>query len=232
MRRFGVLLLITLALPLYIHAAGEVDLLWQGETYTPPFYEGLPLWSKQSRVRFTAISNLPNSASLYYRWTKNGTVLGTLSGVNKPTITFVDSALSLPLEVKVDLRNGEDGDILGSTTIVLNPISMKLLVVEDNPLYGLLLNKAVSSLFVLSQDEVTFSALPLFGKVTQRNAPAFSYSWIANSGDSRSGNTVTYRSPESGAGTALITLEASNAQILDQPAEKSFSIKFDKQNAF
>src|SRR3989344_1173365 len=52
--------------------AQSVDLLWQGETYTPPFYKGKSLWSNQSRITFFAMTNgLGNPANLSYKWTKN-----------------------------------------------------------------------------------------------------------------------------------------------------------------
>lgn len=232
MRRMIVLILFIFLIPTTLRAAGEVDLLWQGGTYTPPFYEGLPLWSNQSRITFTAISNLPASSNPYYRWTKNGTVLGSMSGLGKKSIMFIDSILSLPIEVKIDLRDGEDGKVLGTASVTLNPIAPRLLILENNPLYGLMLNKAVGSEFPLSENEVTFSAFPLFSAVSTRFAPAFTYTWRTNDGDSRDGNSVTYRAPDSGSGSASVNLKAAHSIILAQPENKSFLIKFSNQNAF
>ena len=47
--------------------AQSVDLLWQGETYVPPFYKGKSLWSDQSRITLFAIpQGLGNPANLNY----------------------------------------------------------------------------------------------------------------------------------------------------------------------
>src|SRR3990167_742525 len=84
--------------------AQSVDILWQGDTYTPPFYKGKSLWSNQSRITFVAIpQGLGNPASLNYKWTKNGTVLGNINGIGKNTLSFTDSILSRPQTIRVDI---------------------------------------------------------------------------------------------------------------------------------
>jgi len=233
MRRIALLILFLSILPVFsLKAEGEVDLLWQGEVYTPPFYEGRSLWTYQSRLSVTAMPNIPNASSLYYRWTKDGTVLGSLSGINKRSITFTDSVLSLPIEIKVDLRDGEDGPVLGSSTIELRAGAPRLLVVENNPLYGVLFNRAVDSEYLLSGDEVTFAALPMFTSVTFRAAPALALSWLTNSGDRREGAEVTYRKPEDTSGSSVVRLRMNNSNTLRQVPEKSFLIRFDDENVF
>lgn len=236
MYRFGVLLFLTACylLPTTISAVGEVDLLWQGETYTPPFYEGLPLWTNETRITFVAIPNLPNinPSTLIYRWSKDGTVLGSKSGVNVRSLTFSDTVLSQPVKVEIDIFGGANSDLLGSASVVLRPSPPKLIVVEDNPLYGLMLNQRIQKEFLLSKDEVTFSVLPAFSIVSTRSAPAFDYRWSTNTGDARTANTVTYRAPETGQGSSFVNLRAINSSIIVQPEPVSFLIKFNKQNEF
>lgn len=230
MRKTLALLLFFLLVPTtYSNAAGEVDLLWQGETYTPPFYNGLPLWSKQSRITFVAISNLPNinRSSLIYRWTRDGTVLGPNSGINKRSITIGDTILSLPTEIRVDIFLEEGTEPLGSASVSLEPITTRLMVYENNPLYGLLLNKSITSEFEITEDEVTFAAIPLYANISMRNVPSMTYTWVTNTGDTRSGPDITYRAPEEGSGSAFITLGSEHSQTLIEPAKVSFVIKFD-----
>lgn len=215
-------------IPFSLKAASDVDLLWQGQTYTPPFYEGRSLWSNESRVDLYAIPHIVGAdlSTLYYRWSKDGTVLGSLSGINKRSITFVDTALSLPIEVKMDVRQGENGDILASRTVLLTPIGPKTLVVKDDPLYGLLFNSPIGGEFALSGPEVSFAAVPLFAAVSTRLAPAMSYTWTMNSSDSRTGNEVLYRAPEGTSGLSNVSLRVTDSHTLVQPEDKDFSIKF------
>lgn len=237
MRRILVLTLLLATyylLPTTVLAVDSVDLLWQGDTYTPPFYEGRSLWSNQSQVKITAIAHTANfnPSTLYYRWKRNGTVLGSLSGINKTSLTLIDSVLSLPIEVTMDVRDGEDGKVLATETIFLTPVRPRLIVIEDNPLYGLMLHKVVGDTLVLKDREVSFSAIPFFSRVSTRTAPAMDYTWRTNAGDTRKGNRSTYRSPEGERGEAEISLEATNAGVLESPVGRSFSVKFGDQNAF
>lgn len=230
------LLIISLLLaPIFaIQAEGEVDLLWQGEVYVPPFYQGRSLWSNESRITVTAVSNVPafDPSTLYYRWSKDGKVLGNLSGINKHSLTFVDSILSLPIEIKVDLRDGEEGKVLGSSTLVVEPVQARLLIMSKSPLYGLMLNRAIVSEYSLTEPEVTFAAIPLFARVPIRTAPALAFTWSTNTGETRTGADVTYRIPEGARGESSITLRMKNAGVLVEPAPKSFLVKFENETAF
>lgn len=230
MRKLLFSLLFSFLIPIFhLNAAQEVDILWQANTYTPPFYKGLPLWSNQSRITFVAIPNLPNinPSSLIYRWTQDGTVLGPSSGINKRSITIGDTVLSLPTEIRVDVFLEEGTEPLGSASVSLEPITTKLMVYENNPLYGLLLNKSITSEFEITEDEVTFAAIPLYANVSMRNAPSITYTWITNTGDTRSGPDITYRAPEEGSGSASITLGSKHSQTLIEPKKMNFLVKFD-----
>src|SRR3989344_2819964 len=103
--RIFILLLVVSYLSLVSSAhAQSVDILWQGEVYTPPFYQGKTFWSKQSRIPLVAIpQSLGNPANLTYKWTKNGTVLGNVNGVGKNSIYFVDSILSKGKTIEVEI---------------------------------------------------------------------------------------------------------------------------------
>ncbi len=232
-------LLFALLTPIYLlptiaSADGEVDLFWEAQSYTHPFYEGLPLWGNESSVTFVAVPNLPNisAGSIIYRWSKNNTVLGSLSGVGKNNLTLKDTVLSEPIQVTIDLFLENGSSPLGSATVSLRPTSPKLLVFENSPLYGLLTNKAVTNEFNIKEDEVTFSAVPMFSLVSRRDAPAFVYTWLTNSGERRVGNSITYRAPEEGGGSASVMLRGEDSKVVAQPKNVSFLIKFNEQNDF
>lgn len=231
---FRTLVFLLLLLPTFVGAVGEVDLLWEADTYTPPFYKGLPIWSKQSRINLFAVENIPNesASTLIYRWTRDGSVIGAASGVGKRSLSFADGVLSLSTEIKVDVFKEEGQEPLGTATLILKPSDPRALVVEDNPLYGLMLNKAIYGEFVIKEDESSFSAIPLFSDISKRTGEAMKYVWSTNSGDSRVGERVTYRAPEEGEGTASVGLRITNAKTVFQPKQNNFLIKFNKQNDF
>lgn len=240
MRRFALFLVLTACylLPATIFAAGDVDLLWQGESYTPPFYQGRSLWGVQADITFTAIPHIPaangreaDPSTLIYRWKKDGVVLGSLSGVNKRSLVLSDTVLSEPVRVKIDILLEPDTEPITGTAITVTPVTPELLVYEDNPLYGVLYNNAVGNLFILKGAEVTFSAFPLYAGVRGRNDSAEVYTWITGS-DTRKGGRVTYRIPDGASGFSEVTLKAVNSRTIAQPGDKSFRVQFENENPF
>ncbi|MEX2013877.1 MAG: hypothetical protein WD896_00800, partial [Parcubacteria group bacterium] len=165
MRKIALLFLaLPFLIPLPNLEAQEVDILWQAETYTPPFYKGKSLWSNESKITLLAIpsgAGTGNPANLTYRWTKNGTVLGNINGVGKNTIAFTDSIISRPQTIQVDIISAEQGKIASaSLTLASSPPS--LAIYENNPLYGFMFHKEVGGVYELQGEEVTFTAFPFF----------------------------------------------------------------------
>ncbi|MDP2642027.1 MAG: hypothetical protein Q8P21_01920, partial [bacterium] len=150
MRKFYILLVtLLLILPVLHLQAQEVNLFWQGETYASPFYKGKALWSNQSRISFVAIpQGLGNSASLNYKWTRNGTVLGNINGIGRSTLSFLDSILSKSQIIKVEILSSQS-TVLAETSITVTPISPILAVYENNPLYGYMFHKEVAGTYQL-----------------------------------------------------------------------------------
>ena len=205
--------------------AQSVDLLWQGETYTPPFYEGKALWSKQTNIKFVAIpQGLGSPAALNYRWTRNGTVLGNSSGVGKNSIKFRDSIFSKPYTMRVEIVNSSD-KVLAESSLSVTAQDPVLLVYEKNPLYGYMFHQEVGQSFLLDKGEATLSAFPLYAGSAEREAAAFSYRWRASEGVS-SGNSGTYRAPEGAEGYAPVSLSFSDSGRVMRDIQKKFVIKF------
>lgn len=207
-----------------VHAQ-SVDILWQGETYVPPFYSGKSLWSNQSRITLVAMpQKLGNPLTLNYRWTKNGTVLGNVSGLGRNSLSFSDTVLSRPQSIGVEILGEER--VLASAQVTVAPIQSELVVYENNPLYGLLFNRAIGENYKLEEKEVTFTGFPFFFSVKSRLDPSLTYRWRTNVGDGGSGQSETYRIPEGVSGSSKIDITISNGGSLLQRAGKSFVIQF------
>ena len=225
---FTLILTSCFLLPTSINAQ-SIDILWQGETYTPPFYKGKTLWSTQSGITLVAIPHgLGSSANLNYKWTRNGTVLGNISGRGKNTLTFVDSILSRPQTFKVDILSSED-KVLASASHTFIPTSPNLAVYENNPLYGFMFHKEMTGTHRLEGREVTFTAFPFFFSASNRVEDILGYDWRTNIGGTETRNSVTYRTPENVAGTSQVSVKASNRDRIMQSAEKSFMVQFGNQ---
>lgn len=211
-----------------VHAQG-VDILWQANTYTPPFYEGRALWSTQSGITLVAIpQGLDNPSNLNYKWSRNSTVLGSSSGVGKNSLAFLDSILSKPQTITVEIvRETGDGETVlakGETTVT--PTKPFLLVYENNPLYGFMFHQAISDEYKLPEGEVTFTAFPYFFGAASRLSPDFTYEWRTNTGGLETRGSVTYRAPEDASGSSQVSLRVLNKKSITQDLRKGFLVKF------
>jgi hypothetical protein len=227
MKKFALITLFLLPLPLF---AQSVDLLYAGNTYTPPFYPGGALWSGESTVTFFAVpQGLGDPATLNYKWRQGTTVLGDLSGVGRSTLTLADTIFSKPVTISVEIVDAS-GAGLASTFARIAPSAPGLLVYEDNPLYGFLFNHEVSGAYTLPDAETTFGAFPLFFSVSSRLDPNLTYSWRSSAGVDSTASLVTYRAPAGVSGQASISLEAANPATLRQEASRNFLIQFGNEN--
>lgn len=207
-------------------SAQSVDILWQGESYTPPFYEGKSLWSKQSVITLVAIpQGLGSASSLNYRWTRNGTVLGSNSGVGKNSLTYSDSLLSKSIVIMVEIVDTEE-NVLTSSSITVTPVIPQILVYERNPLYGYMFHDEVGDIFNLSKSEVTFTAFPLFSDPAIREGSLLAYRWRTNNGPAQEGGTITYRVPEGEKGLSKVSLSLTNSTKVLPALTKDFLIQF------
>lgn len=213
-------------IPTSLAFAQGVDILQKSDTYTPPFYKGLPIWSYQSGTTFIAVPyGFSNPANLNYRWTMNGTVLGTISGIGRNTLSFTDSILSRTQVVEVEIVSGQ-GSVLARNSIIATPSAPSLLVYENNPLYGFMFHREVGGAHEIKEKEVTFTSFPLFFGVSSRLSNNLSYRWRTNAGESGSSGSVTYRSPEGTSGLSEVRVEVSNYNHILQKADKEFLVVF------
>jgi len=208
----------------------SVDIIWQGESYVPPFYEGRTLWSHQSQITLVAIpQDLGNPTSLNYKWSRNGTVLGNSNGVGRNSLTLVDSILSKPQTIKIEIVSA-GGNTAAQSSIIITPRPPELLVYEENPLHGFMFHREIGVGYALREREITFGVFPLFFNVFGRADSNVSYVWRTNAGSSGTGPSAIYRAPESEGGSSRISIDAENAREILQSASKSFLVEFGNEN--
>lgn len=168
-----------------------VTILWEANTYTPPFFKGKALFSHQSTVTFMAQPQIVvkgkvvNPANLIYRWSKDGTVLGNQNGYGKQTLTLTGSVISRSMRIFVEVTDPQSG-ATASGVVTLNPVEPEILIYEVSPLYGTQYNKAIINSLPLQGNEVTLAAIPyFFSSQYAFNSGELLYKWSIN------GNTVS-----------------------------------------
>lgn len=225
--KFFLTLLLTIycLLPTPTHAQ-SVDLLWEGESYAPPFYQGGVPWSKQGYISLVAVPNgLGAPQGLNYKWMRNGTVLGSLSGVGMNTLRLLDSVLSKAQEFRVEVVS-IDNEVLAQNTFTIRPRNPELLVYENNPLYGNIFHRALSGEYSLTGGEATLTAFPYLFPTESKDAPSLEYAWRSNAREDGQGSSITYRRPESVSGSTAVSVRVSDPEILLMPVTSGFLIQF------
>jgi len=208
-------------------SSGSVDILWQGDAYTPPFYKGRTLWSHESTITLLSIPHVGKSpTSLIYRWSLDGEILGNNSGVGKNSLSFTGSILRQPRTVRVDIMTDRD-TVVASASLTKPSISPSALVYENNPLYGLMFNREIGDTYLAKTKEFSFVGIPLFFNTLSRTSKEINYSW-GSGGDVHTNGEVTYRTQEGASGSSPVALEVTAPASVTQSAEKSFSVQFDE----
>lgn len=163
-----------------------VDILIDSSSYTPPFYFGRALPSSGARVRLQAIPylidanghTLPTN-TLVYTWKRNGTVLGSLSGVGKNILTLNPPHLDTQYTISVDVSSIDRRTTgTGNTTVSLTDPSVEMYV--DNPRLGILFSSALGSQAFIGDVESTLHIVPYFVGVPSPEDRSLEYVWKVN----------------------------------------------------
>lgn len=206
---------------------GDIDLIWEANTYVPALYAGKALFTHQSTVTITAVPHF-SSNSLIYKWKQNGSVVPESSGYGKSSFTFGTGVISRPVTVSVEVSS-LDGTQKAVKEITLDPREPQIMFYENHPLYGVGYGKALdNSEFKLSEKELSIVAVPYYFNGNAITDGRYNYSWTVN-GNSVSGgsqkNTIVLRNQNSQAGISTVGLSIENSKEFLQSAHGGFSIR-------
>lgn len=205
-----------------------VDILWEADVYTPPFYKGKGLATRQSTIRFVAIPEATFGApqDLHYTWRLGTRVLGNESGINRQTLVLEQDIISRIHTVIVEVRDSTgDSAILAAASVNVPQFQPQLVLYENNPLLGVLFGNELESSALL-EEEITVEAYPFFFSSPKDNGDLI-YTWAVNDGSSeeQSGSRITLRRGEE-SGRATVSLVVQNSQRILQSASAFFSLDF------
>lgn len=211
----------------------ELDVLWESpKSYTPPFYKGKALISKEGEYKISAMPSIGNSISgtknFSYTWTKDGNVEVSKSGWGKSSFSFKNTYLDRNNTVKVEVS-----DILnkfsGTKSITLEPSNPKIVFYKVDKKLGLIENQSINDEFFIKKDGEIIVAIPYFINTTNLNDEIIKFNWKIGEQDAQ---TVTPRNqinvtPESGKnGSSTIGLTVENTQNLLPGVNKTIKVSF------
>ncbi len=207
-------------------------ILWEADTYTPPFYKGKPLLTPQARVRVIAVPDTVNTqgsisaGNLVYQWEKDGSISGDMSGYGKNSFSFMGPNPYGKTGVSVSVSS-LDNTLRSKKNIDLPLTQPFILFYEDHPLLGKWFNRSLGSNLSLTKKEFSVTAEPYFFSNERGDVPTLSYNWSLNDKNvNNSGHTITLRNETGVKGDSSIALSMYGTKQTFQSASKSLLIHF------
>ncbi len=216
-----------------------VDLLFESISYTPPFYKGKALNPNQGRVIVVAVPELVatngqkiSNSNIVYSWKKDGKVEQGASGLGKNTLTFNGTVPIRDAVIEVTATS-YGGSLSAYKKITIDNIkSPKIIFYENNPIYGIMMNRAISSNVKMVSDEFSVLAMPYFFTIKEQQSPDLEYVWSLDGrkiSNQTPINSFTTRINTSGIGSAQIRLKLNNISRIFQFTDNNYALNFTKQ---
>jgi hypothetical protein len=213
-----------------------VNLVWEADTYVPPFFRGKALYTAGSPLKVVAYPSVvvggsqAANNSISFQWRRNGETMASASGLGRNVFSFYGDQLQPAERVGVDIVIG--GVRVGSADIVI-PTSNPLLVLYNrDPLRGVVYEQAFPASIALAGREITVQAEPYYFATASKNAGQISYEWTLNgqpiTGPDAAFGILTLRQEGGGSGESILEVTAQNndADNLIQRASRSVRILF------
>ena len=214
----------------------SVDLLWEAETYTPPFFKGKKLYTHQSVVKLVALPHIMKNGveidpdKLVYSWAKDGEILGDKSGYGKNILKISTSIISRAMYIDVEVTDPDTGFTAYNGT-ALSPIEPKIVLYRKDPLYGPMYNVAMTKTYPLNTSEVEILAVPYFFSTNNLNENII-YTWNINNEDivdNENKSSRIFRKVGDVFGISNISVKIEHLQKILQTGDTDITIDFKKE---
>jgi len=161
----------------------SIDLLWEAQTYTPPFYKGKALPTEKSPIKIVAILNTKDTDVKYtYSWGINNIFpLINYSGYNRKSFIMSGPEEGYSQKAVVSILSF-DGSKKANKTIEIKSIKPKIVFYENCIFNSLCLNKALSNIQEINRDSngLIIRAEPYFFSKTDVENNKLEYIWKIN----------------------------------------------------
>ncbi len=205
-----------------------VDLLWQAHSYTPPFYLGKALFPYQGNVTITAMPTfaLSQPTNAIYSWKIDNQAMSNISGFGKNTITLTGSILLKPINVTVTATS-PDGSQSAQSSISLAGTNPSVILYQESPLYGLLLNEALGQNLTLT-NQTGLDVMPYFFDISTPYTTQTSFSWTMNNQtiSGQTGQILNVAPPSGQTGNSTVSVTVTNGTKAFQTGSASITIGF------
>lgn len=210
----------------------SVDLVWESNSYTPPFYRGRALHPMQGSLKIVAIPEFISSgkrilaSNLIYEWSDGNKSYQGQSGYGKNVLVLNGSNLGRRESVELLVKD-PNSRMTAKSTLNITPTEPRVVFYENSPYYGYIFNSALNSSVKLTGEELQVMIAPFY--FSNETAGSLKYSWRLNGTEIKelSGSrSAIFRKPEEGSGRSNIALNVKNLSYFLQQASASLGIEF------
>ena len=161
----------------------SVDLVWEANSYTPPFYKGKALHPRQGNLKVVAMpefvvndKTIPPE-KLIYNWSNETKGYQNQSGYGKNSLIVEGSILGQSNTVKV-LVTDPVTNLTAQNSIKITPTDPQIVFYKNDPYYGYIFDSALINSFNLTSEEVQILAVPYY--FTKEKDSDLKYNWKLN----------------------------------------------------
>ncbi|OIO32096.1 MAG: hypothetical protein COZ49_02755 [Candidatus Yonathbacteria bacterium CG_4_10_14_3_um_filter_47_65] len=212
----------------------DFDVLWEADSYTPPFYKGKALYTAHSKIKLVAMPNFPNNLAdnLFYEWEKNINRLRSESGYGRSVVNL-DKIAENYGNMRIDVAVSTLDKSIASYRIFNIPSAQQAIIFyEDDPIEGVMYNRAVGKTFDTAKKEFTIVAEPYYFSQTDKKNGSLDFSWQVNNADKPGyEQKIAFTQEKSGIGNAYVKLAMRNLGNIYQSAREYLTINFNNSDA-
>ena len=215
-----------------------LEILWEADTHTPPFYKGKALPTSQSTVRIVALprfvyqNTVIDANNIVYKWKRGYFTNQPSSGFGKNTFIYKTGYTFTSDDITLSATS-QDESISITKKIPVYVYEPKIVFYENKPLQGVRYENALLDVFNYVENEVTMHAVPFFFSLSDINDNKASFIWkldgraLETNPDNKA--EFTLRKPEKGNGRYQLKLSIDNKGYDLQTASKSVSLVYSNQ---
>lgn len=211
----------------------SIDLVWEANSYVPPFYKGKALYPKQGTIKVVALPEFVTKTkrlspeNLIYSWSNEVESFQDQSGYGKNVLVLNGSLLGKDENIRV-LVTDPVNNLAAQGFLTIKPIDPEIVFYENSPYYGNLFDMVIANPFNLNTGEVQILAAPYY--FTKESS--IKYEWHLN-GEIVPGladlMTAIFKKPQEGTGQSIVSLQVTNPNRLLQSADASLMMNFENR---
>jgi hypothetical protein len=194
------------------YTVADVSLVWEANTYTPPFYKGRSLQSMGATVNILAIPRVYDTngkpypaSSLSYEWYTKESSNPLYSGYGLDSVTLKNPDTLAPFWVMVKVKD-RTGEVRALRTLEIPLTPSYILFYPDSPLLGVRYEDPFMGEYNLTNESLTVVAEPYFAVVDRRTDSSLSYLWTIGTQSLTTPGSIVLRPEGSGSGAARVRL--------------------------